>query len=333
MTPIAKRIAAEMKGRAALVVGRAGMDLYPDADGAAIEQAGGFVADLGGSAGGISAAIAKMGCPSALLSAVSDDAVGAFVLDRLRRVGVDTSYCAVAGPPRRTSLALAEIKPAPQVVIYRNEAADLAIAESDADRVDLGAVGVVIVTGTALSRQPSRGAVGRLVGRARAAGRPLVLDIDYRASAWGRENKPAEDEARRVLSAAARRFDMVVGNDEEFDVLGRRGRGRDFAEGLRDDGIDVLYKMGAGGCDILSGEGGGACHIGVFAVTTVKPFGAGDAFLGTIIAKLAAGGTMTDAVRSGAAAAALTVSRRGGVSAMPDKAELEKFILAAPQSV
>ncbi len=55
----------------AIVVGRAGMDLYPIPDGTAIPEATEFRAEIGGSAGNIAVALSRLGirnrlCRSAL---------------------------------------------------------------------------------------------------------------------------------------------------------------------------------------------------------------------------------------------------------------------------
>ena len=316
---IAKRISDRLAGRAALVVGRAGMDIYPVPDGTRIEDAESFVTDVGGSSGNIAVTIAKQGYKVMLMAPVSDDGVGRFVIRSLAGYGVDTRYCHVTTGLERTSLALAEsTMDSPNVVIYRNDAADLTITPAHAEAVDLDAVGVVIITGTALSRAPSRSACTCLVERARAAGCPVVLDIDYRPQAWANL-----EEARQTLSAMAEKVDMLVANDEEFDVISA-GKGREYAAELAAKGVLTLYKMGEGGCDILTPAN--ATHSGIFPVEALKPFGSGDAFLGTIIAALATGAGIEDAVRRGAAGAAITVSRRGCASAMPDVGEIDAFI-------
>ena len=116
---------------------------------------------------------------------------------------------------------------------------------------------------------------------------------------------------------------MPVANDEEFDIVSG-GEGRALAAELATAGALTLYKMGEGGCDILDRDG--ATHIGIFRVAALKPFGSGDAFLGTIIAALAAGAGIEDAVTRGAAGAALAVSRRGCAAAMPDAGEIDEFM-------
>src|SRR5271170_7898198 len=83
---------------AAIVIGRAGMDLYPFPDGAETESAEQFVAGVGGSAGNIAVALSRQGYPAALLGPLSEDSVGRFVRKHLATYAVDTSRCrAVAG--------------------------------------------------------------------------------------------------------------------------------------------------------------------------------------------------------------------------------------------
>ena len=112
----------------ALVLGRAGMDLYPEPDGCKIHQAMSFSSDVGGSGGNIAVAMAKAGARVGLISAVSDDAVGEFVRKRLLEFGVDVSLTTNTTGHERTSLALAEVRTDDcEVVIYRNNAADLKV--------------------------------------------------------------------------------------------------------------------------------------------------------------------------------------------------------------
>lgn len=306
-------------GKMVLVIGRAGMDLYPIPDGVRIEAATDFVSDVGGSAGNIAVALVRQGCSAGLITAFSDDAVGRFVLAKLRAYGVDTRYCQTAEGIERTSLAIAEtVGDVPSVVIYRNNAADLAITESDANAVELADIGAVIVTGTALSSEPSRSAVRCLNRRARQAGVMVIFDLDYRAQAWA-----DVVEAKSVIAAMASFADIVVGNNEEFDLIAE-GKGRAHAAFLAKAGALVLYKTGKAGCDIITVAGSES--VGVFAVTAVKPFGAGDAFLGGVVAAIAGGEDISNAVRRGSAAAAMVVSTRGCASAMPDRVALETFM-------
>jgi len=94
----------------AIVVGRAGMDLYPLPEGTKIASARRFEADIGGSAGNIAVALARLGVRTLLVGPLSADPVGRFVRAALGNYGVDTSRCPEIPGDYRTSLALAETR-------------------------------------------------------------------------------------------------------------------------------------------------------------------------------------------------------------------------------
>ena len=307
---------------AAIVVGRAGMDLYPIPDGARISDAATFAAEIGGSAGNIAVALARHGLNAALVSPLSADAVGEFVRGSLDRLGVDTSHCRSVAGDYRTSLALAETRKEDcEVVIYRNQAADLQLEPADLDPSWIASAATLIVTGTALARNPSRTAVLDALAQARSAGIFTILDIDHRAYSWS-----STDEAATVYLRAARLCHAVVGNDEEFAVLaGSPTSALDAAHTLakRDCQFVIFKKGGQGSLTITRDE---SFETEIFPVEAVKPFGAGDAFMGSLVAALLKCGDLRKAVRAASAAAAMVVSKRGCAFAMPDANELAQFI-------
>lgn len=167
----------------ALVLGRAGMDLYPSEDGAKIEASGAFVSDVGGSAGNIAVALARQGVKAGLIGVLSDDPVGRFVRRRLDDFGVDMRRVRTVSGDPRTSLAFAEVRSEDcEVTIYRNNAADLQLSLDDELREGMGEASALIVTGTALVAEPSRGATLALLVAARAAGTMTIFDLEDRKS-------------------------------------------------------------------------------------------------------------------------------------------------------
>lgn len=311
------RIAKRLLRNRFVVLGRAGMDLYADPPGEAVERAGRFVAALGGSAGNIAAGLARLGAGVELLSCVSDDAVGQFVLAQLAGYGVGAGHVSVAGDGRRTSLAVTETRvDGLQGVLYRNHAADFALSVANVEAVDFQGVGALVVTGTALAASPSREAVFAALARARAAGAVCVLDVDWRAYSW-----QGEAEARAVCAEAAALCDLVVGNDGEFGLLaGGVERGRAFAAQLP----FAVYKMGPAGSETF--VGGRSFRCGIFAVKALKPLGSGDGFMAGLLAALARGEGVEAAVRQGSAVAAMVVRGVGCAPAMPELSELLNFI-------
>ena len=306
-----------------VVIGRAGMDLYADPPGTRTEEATQFSAALGGSSANIAVALARLGQQVALISTVSDDAVGRFCLNELDRYGVDRARVRSLRGEMRTSLAVVETRAVDtQSVIYRNNAADFALSEADV-ALDWTGIGALILTGTALAVDPSRGACFAAMTNAHAAGVSVVLDIDYRPYSWA-----STAEAASVYTQAVRLADMIIGNDDEFGVLaGGHAAGLPLARQLGQHASGfVVYKMGAKGAVTISPDGEFATPI--FQVTALKPTGAGDAFMGGLMAGLAHGLPLPAAVTQGAAAAAIVVTRVGCAPAMPTQPELAAFMKA-----
>ncbi len=304
-----------------LVVGRAGLDLYADPPGTEIEQARTFTSALGGSAANIAVAISRQGGSTALLTSVSDDAVGRFTQTQLQSYAVDTRYITTVGGEARNSLAVVETRAENcQSVIYRNNAADFHVTKSDIDVVDLSRFTALIVTGTCLAQEPSRSATVALMQKARTANLQLIIDIDYRPYSW-----ISKAEAQQVCSEAASLCDIIVGNDEEFAVLAGEPNGLSLAENMAKlPGRVVVYKMGAKGCITFSD--GKRFDTPIFAVTALKPTGAGDGFMGGFLSGLAEGEALPDAVRRGSATAAIVVTRVGCAPAMPTAADVQAFM-------
>jgi len=315
-----------LTGRNFLVIGRAGMDLYADPPGTRIEEASRFVAHLGGSSANIAVALVRQGCQAALLTRVSDDAVGRFCLSQLDAYGVDRSLVRSEGGDARNSLAVVETRIENcQSVIYRNGAADFAMTMSDVEAVDYAGLSALVTTGTVLAAEPSRSAAFRAFDLARAAGVPLVFDVDYRPYSW-----PSAAVAAETCSRAAALCDVIVGNDVEFGFMaGHPDRGLDKARNLIADGAQtVIYKMGEKGAVTLTRDGEFAT--GIFPTEALKPTGAGDSFLGAFLAALALGLPLRTAVLRGSAAAAMVVARVGCAPAMPDVSELDAFLATHP---
>ena len=302
-----------------VVLGRVGMDLYAHPPGARVEEALSFTPALGGSAGNIAVALARQGAGARLLSCVADDAVGRYCLAELDRYGVDRRH--VLSVPGRNSLAVTETCANHcQVVLYRSMAADLAVSTAQVDAVDFAAIGALVVTGTALSAEPSRSATLRAIKLAKVAGALTILDLDYRANAWA-----SPSEAASVCLRAAQVCDAIIGNDEEFGLIaGAYDRGPGLARDLAAGALFTIYKRGAEGSTTFAAQA--EFETRVFPVKAQKPMGAGDGFMGGLLAARAKGLLLPEAVRRGSATAAMIVAGVGCAPASPDLAALDRFM-------
>ncbi len=314
-----------IKGNRFVVVGRVGMDLFP-APGEAVETAENYTADMGGSSANIAAGIVKLGGSSALVTRVSDDAVGRFCKNRLRHYGVDTTNVRDEGGEARNSLALYESRvQGHQSVIYRNGAADFEMTVADVEAVDYSQFTALVTAGTVFAAEPSRSAAFRAFELARAAGLPVIFDIDYRPYSW-----PSTQVAADVLSRAGALSDVIIGNDEEFgfmagDIEMGLAKARDLAASSAQI---VVYKMGEHGA--ITFADGSETRTGIYPVTALKPTGAGDSFMAGLLSSIATGHDLKTAVLRGSACAAIVVAKPGCAPAMPDTQALEAFLASHP---
>ncbi len=316
----------DLSGNNFVIVGRAGIDFYPDPPGTKTEEATRFFSCLGGSSANIGVAINKHGGRTALVTCVSDDSIGRFALNELEKYGVDRSHVRSVGGEARTSLAVVETRVEDhQSVIYRNGAADFQMTKEDVAAVDYASYCALITTGTVFAAEPSRSAAIHGIELAKAAGLPVIFDVDYRPYSW-----PSAEDAAATYSRVAALCDIIVGNDVEFGFMaGDYDKGLEKARELaRTSAAIVIYKMGEDGAITITPEA--EFRTGIYPVTALKPTGAGDSFMGGFIASLAAGYGLREAVLRGSACASIVVGRVGCAPAMPTTAELEAFLASHP---
>jgi 5-dehydro-2-deoxygluconokinase len=309
-----------------LVLGRVGMDLSPEPAGTPTAAAQTMSVGMGGSSANIAAGLVKLGCQAALVTCVSDDAIGWYCLDQLDHYGVDSTHVRKITGEERTSLAIYETRIADhQSVIYRNNAADFQMGMRDVEALDFGRYGALITAGTVFAAEPSRAATFRAFDLARAAGLPIIFDVDYRPYSW-----PSPEIAADVLSRAGAMADVIVGNDEEFGFMaGGIDRGLAKARDLAatSAGI-VVYKKGPEGA--VTFADGHEIHTGIYRVEALKPTGAGDSFMAGFLASLSQGHPMRAAILRGSACASIVVARPGCARAMPVTTELDDFLATHP---
>ena len=308
-----------------IIVGRAVIDFFT-VPGISLEDAERMTVDLGGSSANIGAGICKLGGKAALVTRVSDDSIGSYCTRRLQHYGVDTTYVKTVGGEFRNSLAVYEsVLETHRNVIYRNGAADFEMSEDDVSAVDYTRYGALITAGTVFAADPSRTATFKSFELAKAAGLPIIFDVDYRPYSW-----PSPQVASNVLSRAAAECDMIVGNDEEFGFMaGDYDKGLEKARSLSEDTVEVVvYKMGGDGA--ITFHKGEEIRTGIYPVDALKPVGAGDSFMAGLMTSLAAGHDLETAILRGSACASVTVSRPGCAPALPDTATLEQFLADHP---
>lgn len=308
-----------------ICLGRAGVDLYARESDSTFTEVNSFDKHVGGSPANIAVALAKLGAKPGFIGCVSDDGLGRFVCNYMRGQGVDLTGMKTIFGDARTSLAVTEMRAdQPEVVIYRNNAADIALQPGDIDVDYIASARMLLVSGTALCASPSREATLLAMEYARQNNTLVVLDMDYRAYSWESPEAPTI-----YYNLAAHHSHIIIGNREEFDVLEYLDTPAADDEAikaryLQDPTEVVIMKDGAKGSTTYTHDL--TFRQGVFPANVQKPFGAGDAFAGSLMYALLNDYSLQDAVAMGSAAAAINVSGRTCTESMPGLDELLGFM-------
>lgn len=318
-----------------LSMGRSLMDLYANEVGAAFPHVKNFAAYVGGCPTNISVGTRRLGLRTALLTAVGDDLVGDFVMNFLAQEGVVTG-CSPRKPGRRTSAVMLAMESPDSfpLVAYRDNCADTELTIDDAHAAPIAESTVLVITGTGLTREPSRSATFYAAERARACGTKVFLDLDFRAAYWHDARAYAA-----AIRAALRLVDVVIGTADEVNIAASDGGGRTVlsaevtGDSLRDRIEDMLtcgpeavvMKRGAQSTFVYV-RGGEIVEAAPFAVEVYNSLGAGDAFASGFIYGRLQGWDWYKAARIGNACGAIIVTRHGCANFMPYEHEVLNFI-------
>src|SRR5882724_12184626 len=194
-----------------LLMGRSSIDLYANDIGAPFAEIKSFAAYVGGCPTNISVGTRRLGLRSVLLTAVGEDPVGDFLLHFLEQEGVNKDFI-----PRkkghRTSAVILGIEPPDKfpLVFYRDNCADIELTIDDVLAAPITQSRALLISGTGLSREPSRSATIFAAEHTQASGGAVFLDLDFRPDQWH------DARAYGVTIRAAMRFaDAVIGTADE----------------------------------------------------------------------------------------------------------------------
>jgi 2-dehydro-3-deoxygluconokinase len=257
---------------------------------------------VGGAESNVAATASNLGLETAWLSVLPGTELGERIAHALRGEGVElavtwteagrvgTYYFERGGSPRE-----------PTVVYDR---AGTPIKSAEPDTIDLERVrsaDTFLTSGItpALSDQLAE-TTAELVGVANDAGVRTAFDVNYRAKLWD------SSEARATLVDLFSEVDLLfVAQRDAANVLGLDGDPATVARKLvtRHEFETVVLTRGEDGA--LAVTDGEIHDQPAFPAETVDPVGSGDAFVGGYLAERLAGGTVPDALASGAATAGL----------------------------
>ena len=158
---------------------------------------------------------------------------------------------------------------------------------------------------------------------ARKMGVTTAFDANFRPRLW------TVSEAQTALAEILPLTDYFFPSFEDAVALSGSSDHEEILRWAHRSGAQVVVlKLGSEGVKISQGEGADVMQMASFPVDTVDATGAGDCFVGAVIARMAMGDLMLDAVRYANAAAALTTTEFGAIAAIPRRDVVKAFLLS-----
>jgi 5-dehydro-2-deoxygluconokinase len=290
----------------AVVMGRVGIDLYPNELETPLSEVRTFTRFVGGFAGNVATGLARLGVRTAIVSRVGADGHGDYVRDWLAGEGVDVRFLAT-DPYWQTPPTFCEVWPPDNfpLTFYRKPTApDWQLSPEDFDAGEVAAAPLLYATGTALAQSPSRETTLAALTSHRGT---TIFDLDWRPTLW---DEPAE--YAELAAEATGHADVVIGNEEEV-------------EAAQVTVPTLVLKRGGRGTTVF--EDGEETDVPVYPVEVVNGLGAGDAFAAAVGQALLNGASLVEAVRRGSVAGAIVASRLACSEAMPYTDELEAALV------
>ena len=322
-----------------ITIGRASVDLYGQQIGSRLEDIQSFAKSVGGCPANIAVGTARLGLRSALVTRVGDEQMGRFIIEQLQREGVETAGI-VSDPERLTALVLLAVEDegVSPMIFVRTDCADMALSEEDIDEGFVASAAAIVVTGTHFSRPNSERAQRKAIRIAKANGRKVVFDIDYRPNLWGLAGHAAgferyvkSDRVSAQMTSVLPDCDLIVGTEEEIMIAA----GIDSVPGALNairavSAATIVLKRGAMGCIVYDGAIPDDLEQGIvgkgFAIEVYNVLGAGDAFMSGFLRGWLGGEPHATSATWANAGGAFAVSRLLCAPEYPTWAELSWFL-------
>jgi len=298
-----------------VVVGSSNMDLVVrspriPAKGETI-LGGDFIMTPGGKGANQAVAAAKLGAEVFFVAKLGDDIFGRQSLSNFHKVGIHTDYV-VQTKEAPSGVALITVDDAGDNVIVVAPGANLKLSPEDVRK----AQSVIASSGAVAAQLEVPLETVEFAARlANDAGVPFILD-------------PAP--AQKLSDELLRMVDVLTPNETEAEILtGIEVTDEDSALAAAKDLLQrgvkaVILTMGAKGYLLATKDA--AQFVPSVKVNAVDATAAGDAFTGSLAVGLAQGKTLRDAALFANHVAALSVTKMGAQSSMPDAEQVENFI-------
>ncbi|KAM5572142.1 putative fructokinase-1 [Rosa sericea] len=308
------------------------IDFVPTVSGVSLAEAPAFLKAPGGAPANVAIAVARLGGNSSFVGKLGDDEFGHMLAGILKENGV-SGQGILFDQNARTALAFVTLRAdgEREFMFYRNPSADMLLKPEELDLELIRSAKVFHYGSISLIVEPCRSAHLKAMEVAKDAGALLSYDPNLRLPLW-----PSPEEAREQIMSIWEKAEVIKVSDVELEFLtGNPNIDDDSAMTLWHPNLKLLLvTLGEKGCRYYTKNFRGCVE--AFHVTAVDTTGAGDSFVGALLAKIVDDQSVLDdeqrlreVLKFANACGAITTTKKGAIPALPTESEVLALIKEA----
>ncbi|KAE9588129.1 hypothetical protein Lal_00003211 [Lupinus albus] len=305
------------------------IDFVPTVSGVSLAEAPGFLKAPGGAPANVAIAVARIGGKAAFVGKLGDDEFGHMLAGILKENGVRADGITF-DTGARTALAFVTLRAdgEREFMFYRNPSADMLLRPEELNLELIRSAKVFHYGSISLIVEPCRSAHLKAMEVAKEAGCLLSYDPNLRLPLW-----PSPEEARQQILSIWEKADLIKVSDVELEFLTGSDKIDDAsALSLWHPNLKLLLvTVGEHGSKYYTKNFHGS--VDAFHVKTVDTTGAGDSFVGSLLAKIVDDQSiledeprLREVLKFANACGAITTTKKGAIPALPKEEDVLNLI-------
>lgn len=268
--------------KAFYAIGEALIDFIPTERDQLLKDVNGFMPQVGGAPCNVAAAVQKLAGNSQLITQLGQDAFGDRIVETLEDLHVGTQWISRTSEAN-TALAFVSLTASGErdFSFYRKPSADMLYSADNIAKIPLKDEDMIHFCSVALVESPMRDAHEALLEKAHEVGATVVFDPNVRLPLW--EDHQAY---QQTIQSFIPRAHIVKISDEELTFITQIEDEERALQSLFQGQVEaVIYTQGGEGASLIFKDGA-TFTSRPNPIEVVDTTGAGDAFIGAVIAEL-----------------------------------------------
>lgn len=312
-----------------IAIGEALIDFIPAEKGRSLKDVENFLRVPGGAPLNVLSTVCKLGGKGLMLTKLGKDAFGDIIIEKVKEISVDTSRI-LRTKKANTALAFVSLKEDGErdFSFYRNPSADMLLDENEINEEDFSEGDLLHFCSVSLIDAPIKNAHRRAIEFAKKNNMIISFDPNIRLPLWN-----SDEACRKAILEFLPLANIVKISDEELPfITGIKDEGKAIESLFKGTVTVVIYTKGAEGAMIITKES--KVFSKSYKVKVMDTTGAGDSFIGAILYKITKNNLTIEEFENlnkeekmefldlASAVAAITVSRKGAIDALPTMEEV-----------